>query len=119
MKRATVCDKRKSAKPGEDLSVTVLPERKWGRPPLLGEKLDTYLKSYITAMRSRATPVRSNIVIGVARGILLKHNRSVQVVSSIFDPLGYFSPTILLAKLYIKMLWTERYDLNNKLMTNK
>ena len=27
-------------------------------------------------MRSRGTPVGSNIVIGVARGILLKHNRS-------------------------------------------
>ena len=26
-------------------------------------------------MRSRGTPIGSNIVIGVARGILLKHNR--------------------------------------------
>ena len=48
--------------------MTTLPERKRRRPPLLGEKLDTYLKSYITAMRARGTPVRSNIVIGVARG---------------------------------------------------
>ena len=69
-------DKCKSAKPDEEVTVTTLPERKWGRAPLLGEKLDTYLKSYIIAMRAKGTPVGSNIVIGVAWEILLKHNRS-------------------------------------------
>ena len=69
-------DKSKSAKPAEDITVIALSERKRGRPPILVEKLDTYLRSYITAMRSRGTPVGSNIAIGVARGILLKHNRS-------------------------------------------
>ena len=37
-------DKKKSAKPGEDVTMKTLPNKKWGRPPLLGEKLDTYLK---------------------------------------------------------------------------
>ena len=56
--------------------MTTLPERKRGRPPLLGEKLDTYFKGYITAMRAIGTPVGSNIAIGIARGISLKRNRS-------------------------------------------
>ena len=30
--------------------MTSLPGKKRGRPPLLGEKLDAYLKSYIIAM---------------------------------------------------------------------
>ena len=55
--------------------MTALPGKKRCRPPLLGEKLDAYLKSYIIAMRSRGTHIGSNIIIGVARGILLKHNR--------------------------------------------
>ena len=88
-------DKCRSAKPGEDVTVIALPERKRGRPPILGEKLDTYLRSYITAMRSRGTPVGSNIVIGVARGILLKHNRSA---------LKEFGGTVQLSKGWAKQV---------------
>jgi len=66
------------AKAGEDEAVpevTELPSKKRGRPPLLGEKLDMYLRRYIIAMRSRGTPVGSSIVVGVARGILLRHSK--------------------------------------------
>jgi len=51
--------------------VTELPSKKRGRPSLLGEKLDMYLRRYIKAMRSRGTTVGSSIVVGVARGVLL------------------------------------------------
>ena len=31
----------------------------------------------------------------------------LQVIGSVFDPLGYYSPTVLRAKLFMKMLWKE------------
>ena len=46
-------------------------------------------------MRSRGTPVGSNIVIGVARGILLKHNRSA---------LKEFGGTVQLSKGWAKQV---------------
>jgi len=36
--------------------------------------------------------------------------RKVQVVASIFDPQGYFTPTVLEAKLFIQELWTCKFD---------
>ena len=69
-------DKRKSATPGETIEITSLPSKKQGRPPLLGYKLDHLLQEQIISMRKRGTPISSHMVIGVARGLLLKHNRS-------------------------------------------
>ena len=34
----------------------------------------------------------------------------LQVISSVFDPLGYFSPTVLEAKLFMKTLWMEKCE---------
>ena len=34
----------------------------------------------------------------------------LQVTASIFDPLGYFSPTVLMAKLFIQELWKEKWE---------
>ena len=34
----------------------------------------------------------------------------LQVMASIFDPLGYFSPTVLMAKLFIQELWKEKCE---------
>ena len=31
-------------------------------------------------------------------------------MASVFDPLGYFSPTVLMAKLFIQELWKERWE---------
>ena len=31
-------------------------------------------------------------------------------MASIFDPLGYFSPTVLMAKLFIQQLWKEKWE---------
>ena len=52
-------------------------QKKRGRPPLLGEKLDKYLQEVIIEMHSRGTPIGSTIVVAVARGILLKHNKAM------------------------------------------
>ena len=34
----------------------------------------------------------------------------LQVTASIFDPLRYFSPTVLIAKLFIPELWKEKWE---------
>ena len=44
-----------------------------------------HLQQLITAMRSRGTPIGTNVVCAVARGILLKHGKlSVEVRDSKF-----------------------------------
>lgn len=67
----------KNAGIGEEVQVESLPGKTRGRPPLLGEKLDKYLQETIIEMRSRGTPIGSTIVVAVARGILLKHNKQL------------------------------------------
>ena len=69
-------EKRKSTKPGEAVTVSSLDGKKRGRPPLLGAKLDLTLRERIVAMRERGTPIGSSTVIGIGRGILLKHDKS-------------------------------------------
>ena len=59
----------------EEVRVESLPGKTRGRPPLLGEKLDKYLQEIITEMRSRGTAIGSTIVVAVAHGILLKHDK--------------------------------------------
>jgi len=39
----------------------------------------------------------------------------LQHISSIFDPLGYFSPTILRVKLFMKKLWADKYYWDEKI----
>ena len=69
-------DKCRNATPGKTIEIASLPSKKQGRPPLLGYKLDQLLQEQIVSMRKRGTPISSHMVIGVARGLLLKHNRS-------------------------------------------
>ena len=59
------------------LAIESLPVKQRGRPPLLGVKLDMYLQEIITEMRSRGTHIGTSIIQGVARGILLSHNKSM------------------------------------------
>ena len=39
----------------------------------------------------------------------------LQAVASIFDPLGFFAPTVLEAKLFIQELWTCKFDWDTEL----
>ena len=39
----------------------------------------------------------------------------LQMTASIFDPLGFFAPIVLKAKLFLKKLWNERLDWDDKL----
>ena len=43
----------------------------------------------------------------------------LQVMASIFDPLGYFSPTVLMAKLFIQGLWKEKCEWDTTLSDEK
>ena len=74
--RKVLSEKAKTAKPGGEVRVTELPSKKRGKPPLLGEKLDGRLQQLILSMRARGVPIGTSVVIGMGRGILLKHNRS-------------------------------------------
>ena len=74
--RKELKDKCKLAKAGEFMRVEAIPAKKHSRPPLLGEKVDVYLQSYLKAMKSQGAPLEFSIVVGVARGILLKYSHS-------------------------------------------
>ena len=67
--------KKRAANSEEEVSVLSLPEKIRGRPPLLGKKCDDMLKELIISMRSRGAPVGTSVVIGVGRGIMLKHSK--------------------------------------------
>ena len=56
--------------------VSELPVKKRGRPPLLGEKSDTYLQKIIADMRERGAPVGTSVIVGIGRGILLKMSKT-------------------------------------------
>jgi len=68
--------KSKEVKMGEEVFIDALPSKKWGKPPLLGEKLDCHLQDKILAMRSRGTPIGISVVIGIGTRILMKHKKA-------------------------------------------
>ena len=60
-----------------EAEVKSLPGKTRGRPPLLGRKCDDILQQLIVSMRSRGSPVGSSVTIGVGRGIMMRHNKSL------------------------------------------
>ena len=51
---------------------------------------------------------KSNVETASTKREVLQH------IGSIFDPLGYFSPTILKAKWFMKKLWTDKCEWDEK-----
>ena len=74
--KVTLLEKQKSMEPGKAVTLNSLDGKKRGRPPLLGTKLDLLLQERIIPMRERGTSIGSGTVIGIGRGILLKHEKS-------------------------------------------
>ena len=69
-------EKCKCVSPGQAVVVTTLPTKRCGRPPVLGERLDKYLQEMILSIRGHGIPIGTSIVMGIGRGIMLKHNRT-------------------------------------------
>ncbi len=66
--------KCKFAKPGEAVVVSALPGKKRGRP---GVNLDGVLQERIISMRIQQTAISTSVVVGIGRGLLLKHDRAL------------------------------------------
>ena len=79
------------AKEGEAIIVKEIPTKKCGRPPLIREKLDKILENLVASLRSRGSPVGSHVVVGLARGVLLKYDRTSPCTMS-----GHFLPVQLI-----------------------
>ena len=69
-----VSELQRKRKVGDDSSMKELPEKKRGRPLLLGDKLDGQVKSYIGYLREKGAAVNTAIVVGIAQGIVKSHN---------------------------------------------
>ena len=61
------------------ISVTSLPAKKHGHPLLLGEELEWKIQLYLRAIQESGRAVNTAIVLGAARGIKLKLNRTMLV----------------------------------------
>lgn len=67
--------KHADSKTGEMVSVESLSKKRRGRPSLLGTKLDEQLQAKIISMRSQQAVINLNIVLSIARALLLKDNK--------------------------------------------
>ena len=77
LKKAYYQELSRKRKAEEDLAISTLPTKKRGRPLLLGEDLDTKVQQYLRALRESGGAINTAIVLGAARGIILKTKRTV------------------------------------------
>ena len=59
------------------MTINKLPERKRGRPYLLGEKLEMQVRAYLQTLRVNGTVVNTSIAIGCAKGIAMNEDINV------------------------------------------
>ncbi len=64
-------------KPTEPLPIKVLPDRKQGRPLLLGDELDTAVQAYVESIRNLGGVVNTAIVVGGAEAIIAVKDRTL------------------------------------------
>ena len=77
LKKVYLEEMSRKRKAGEDMTITSLPAKRRGRPLLLGEELDQKVQQYLRAIRESGGAVSTAIVLGAARGIILKTNRTL------------------------------------------
>ena len=58
---------------------TELPQRKCGRPVLLGEELDQKVQTLINELRNKGGKVNSRIVRALGKGVVKAKNRTLLV----------------------------------------
>ena len=72
--------KRKLMVAGNDselAAVTALPERKRGRPLLVGDKVDAEIRTIVKSMRDSGAVINTAIITGIAKGVLRKRDRTL------------------------------------------
>ena len=62
---------------GDITALKRLPEKKRGRPLLLGEELDRQVRAYVTSLRSNGAVVNTAIVMSCAEGIIKNHDSNL------------------------------------------
>ena len=75
-KAAYLEEAARKRKAEDDTSISELPTKKRGRPPLLGEKLDMIVQNYIMKMRHNKVTINTAIVIASAKGIVESMDRT-------------------------------------------
>ena len=65
------------SKRGDITALKSLPEKKRGRPYLLGEELDKQVRAYVTSLRSNGAVVNTAIVMSCAEGIVKSHDSNL------------------------------------------
>ena len=63
----------------DDGDILELPQKKKGRPLLLGDKLDDQVKSYVRYLRTKGTPVNTTVVLDIASRFVKNHYSSLLV----------------------------------------
>ena len=78
MENKGLAELNRKRKAGEKdyFTITSLPVKKRGRPLLLGEKLDSHVKSYIRAIREGGGVVTTSIKMAAATAIVRKEDRN-------------------------------------------
>ena len=64
-------------KPMEPLPIKALPDRKQGRPLLLGDELDTAVQAYVESIQKLGGVVNTAIVLGGAEAIITDRDRTL------------------------------------------
>ena len=77
-------------KPTEPLPIKALPDRKQGRPLLLGDELDTAVQAYVESIRKLGGVVNTAIVLGGAEVIIADRDRTLlDWAKSLLSRMGY------------------------------
>ena len=59
------------------VEIEELPQKRRGRPLLLGEEMEAEVKSFIKVAREKGTIVNSHTVIATARGVIISHDANL------------------------------------------
>ena len=62
---------------GEELPIKDLPQKKRGRPLLLGEQLDNQVEKYLKTLRDKGGVVNTAIVMACAEGVITNHDSNL------------------------------------------
>ena len=73
-----------SSRKHEPVEIEELPQKRRGRPLLLGEELEDEVKFFIKVSREKGTIVNMHIVIATARGVVISHDANL-----LFENGGY------------------------------